>query len=684
MQHTHTNHLIHETSPYLLQHAHNPVQWYPWGEEALQKAKDEDKPILVSIGYSACHWCHVMERESFEDESTAALMNNYFINIKIDREERPDLDHIYMDAVQAMTGSGGWPLNVFLTPQAKPFFGGTYFPPQQAFNRSSWKEVLAGVHKGYHEKKEEILSQAENLTEHLLSSNSFGIQTKGSENEQSVFSDESLQSIADAILANADTEWGGFGKAPKFPQTFCIQYLLRHYHFTRQEAALHQALLSLDKMIEGGIYDQLGGGFARYSTDAEWLAPHFEKMLYDNALLVGVMAEAYQVTGKKIYAVAIAQTLAFIEREMADEEGGFYSALDADSEGVEGKFYTWRKEEILQILEDGAAIFCEFYDISEGGNWEHTNILRITEPIELFAERKALPLQQVETSLQTARQKLLQYRAKRIRPMLDDKILLGWNAMMNTAYCKAYAALGNDNYREKAIRNMAFLESKFVGDTGDWYHTYKQGKAKVPAFLDDYACLIQAYIHLQEITGVGDYLVKAKRITEFVIEHFEEAATGFFFYTHKGQTDVIVRKKEVYDGATPSGNAIMANNLLYLSVIFDKNEWRERSQQLLFSLGKAIVKHPTSFGVWAMTLQLATRGLVEIAVIGQRAKESLYPVLERYVPNKIIQAGETNSDYFPLLSGKKAGHNGETAYFLCKNYACKAPFFSVELLLANV
>ena len=684
MQHTHTNHLIHETSPYLLQHAHNPVQWYPGGEEALQKAKDEDKPILVSIGYSACHWCHVMERESFEDESTAALMNNYFINIKIDREERPDLDHIYMDAVQAMTGSGGWPLNVFLTPQAKPFFGGTYFPPQQAFNRSSWKDVLTGVHKGYHEKKEEILLQAENLTEHLLSSNSFGIQKKGSQNEQSVFSDASLQSIADAILANADTQWGGFGKAPKFPQTFCIQYLLRHYHFTRQEAALQQALLSLDKMIEGGIYDQLGGGFARYSTDAEWLAPHFEKMLYDNALLVGVMAEAYQVTGKKIYAVAIEQTLAFMEREMTDEEGGFYSALDADSEGVEGKFYTWSKEEIMQVLGDGAAVFCEFYDVSEKGNWEHTNILRITEPLNLFAERKGLPLQELETMLHTAGQKLLLHRSKRIRPLLDDKILLGWNAMMNTAYAKAYAALGNESYREKAIRNMAFLESKFIGDKGDWYHTYKQGKAKVPAFLDDYACLIQAYIHLQEITGLGEYLVKAKSITEWVIEHFEEASTGFFFYTHNGQTDVIVRKKEVYDGATPSGNAIMANNLLYLSVVFDKKEWKERSQQLLSSLGKAIVNHPTSFGVWAITLQLVTQGLVEIAVIGQRAKESLHPVLKRYVPNKIIQAAETNSDFFPLLSGKKAGDHGETAYYLCKDYGCKAPFFTVEMLLANV
>jgi uncharacterized protein YyaL (SSP411 family) len=679
---SHSNHLIHETSPYLLQHAHNPVNWYPWGEEALQKAKQEDKPILVSIGYAACHWCHVMERESFEDEATASLMNQYFINIKIDREERPDLDHIYMDAVQAMSGSGGWPLNVFLTPDTRPFFGGTYFPPKRAFNRSSWTEVLEQVHTAYRERREEVVSQAEYLTQHLVKSNNFGFQQSG--NDRSLFSPESVHTIYEALMANADTSWGGFGQAPKFPQTFSIQYLLRYYHFSKQEAALQQALLSLDKMIEGGIYDQLGGGFARYSTDKEWLAPHFEKMLYDNALLVGVLAEAYQLTKKQSYARAIRETLQFIEREMSSDENGFYSALDADSEGVEGKFYTWSLEEIEALLGERSALFCEFYDISESGNWEHTNILRILEPAEAFAARKEMPLAALEQQLLADRELLLGYRAKRIRPLLDDKILLGWNAMMCTAYTKAYAALGDEAYRDKAVANMHFLEQRLQGADGRWYHTYKAGKARVPAFLDDLACLVQAYIHLQEITGEGGYLHKARSITEQVIRNFEQEETAFFYFTDAAQQDLVFRKKEVYDGATPSGNALMAANLLYLSIVFDLPEWKERSETMLQSLANAILRYPGSFGVWSNTLQLMLQGIQEIAILGQRATEFLRPVLERYIPNKILQAGETPTAGFPLLTGKNTGVNNSVAFYLCKDYQCKAPFFSVEMLLANV
>jgi uncharacterized protein YyaL (SSP411 family) len=682
-----TNALIHETSPYLLQHAHNPVNWFPWGEEALQKARDEDKPILVSIGYAACHWCHVMERESFEDESTAAIMNEYFINIKIDREERPDLDHIYMDAVQAMSGSGGWPLNVFLTPETKPFFGGTYFPPVRAYNRASWKEVLEGIHKSYAEKKHEIVAQAENLMAHLTSANAFGIQQPG---ETVLFSNEQLQLIAEGILANADKEWGGFGKAPKFPQTFSIQYLLRHYHFTKDENALQQALLSLDKMIDGGIYDQLGGGFARYSTDNEWLAPHFEKMLYDNALLVGVLSEAYQLTKNKKYADTIRHTLAFIEREMLGDEGGFYSALDADSEGVEGKFYVWSKKEIDELLGNDAQWFASFYDVSEEGNWEHVNILRVLKPLPVFAAENGLDETAFSQKLAASRKILMQYRSQRIRPQLDDKILLGWNALMNTAYSKAYAALGDIACKEMAVRNMQFLESKFSVSPAEasaqagLHHTYKNGIARIPAFLDDYAYLIQSYIHLQEITGAGEYLLKAEKLTEWVIEHFEEAETGFFFYTHKGQSDVIVRKKEVYDGAVPSGNAVMSHNLLYLSIVFDKPAWGERTHNLLRSLNRAITRYPGSFGVWALAQQLITNGIVEIAITGQHARAELAPVLGRLIPNKILQAEETNSYNFPLLAGKTGVAGGETTFYLCKNYACKAPFFKVEGLLANV
>ncbi len=682
MPHTHTNYLINETSPYLLQHAHNPVNWYPWGEEALQKAKTEDKPILVSIGYAACHWCHVMERESFEDETTAAIMNQYFINIKIDREERPDLDHIYMDAVQAMTGSGGWPLNVFLTPDTKPFYGGTYFPPQRAYNRASWKEILEGVYKGFTEKREEIMAQAENLTGHLLSSNSFGIGQKGMVDD--LFSDTQLQTIATNLLTNADTEWGGFGKAPKFPQTFSIQYLLRHYHFTKDESSIQQAVLSLDKMIDGGIYDQLGGGFARYSTDNEWLAPHFEKMLYDNALLINVLAEAYQLNGNKRYATIIRQTLAFVERELLSNENGFYSALDADSEGVEGKFYTWSKSEIDTLLGEDASLFCAFYNIKENGNWEHTNILRILKPVEQFADENGMQVDELEDKLESCRQILFAQRGTRIRPQLDDKILLGWNALMNTAYSKAFAALGEEAYRQMAIRNMQFLEDKLSGDAEHWQHTYKNGKARIDAFLDDYAYLIQAYIHLQEITGQSAYLLKAKALTEWVIENFEETDTGFFFYTHQFQTDVIVRKKEVYDGAVPSGNAIMAQNLIYLSIVFDQKEWSERAHSLLRSLGKAITQYPGSFGVWAMALQGLTQGIWEIAIIGQQAKEFLCPVLQKFVPNKIIQAEETKSDLFPLLAGKDGVEGCSVTFYLCRDYTCKKPFLTVNELLANM
>ncbi len=664
----HINRLISETSPYLLQHAHNPVDWYPWGDEALEKAKTEDKPILVSIGYAACHWCHVMERESFEDETTAAIMNEHFINIKIDREERPDLDHVYMDAVQAMAGSGGWPLNVFLMPGGKPFYGGTYFPPKRAFNRPSWQEILLSVHDAYTNRKHELESQAENLTAHLTQANSFG--TSVSKDQ---FTEADLTLMASNILKQADTIHGGFGAAPKFPQTFTIQYLLRHYYFTKDAASLNQALLSLDKMIDGGIYDQLGGGFARYSTDAEWLAPHFEKMLYDNALLVMTMAEAYQLTNNELYKETIGHALEFIERELMSTENGFYSALDADSEGVEGKFYTWSKDEIDDILGNDSELFKQFYDVSEQGNWEHTNILRVMMPAEQFATEKSINLLVLREKLKANREKLLTERERRIRPLLDDKILLGWNALMNIAYCKAFAATANEHYRQIAIENMKFLEGKLFVN-GKWHHTFKT-EARIPAFLDDLAYLAQAYIHLQEITGDGNYLLKAKQLVEQVISAYSDESQTMFYYTREGQPDIIVRKKEIYDGAVPSGNAVMAIVLSYLAKVFDLPDWEERTVSMANSLRPLVTKYPTSFGLWAQQAQIQVNGINEIAVTGKESAGYLLEVLKLYVPNKVLQSSTIDDENFPLLKGRVSG---ETLIHLCKNYICLLPFASVD------
>lgn len=669
-----TNRLASESSPYLQQHAHNPVDWFPWGDEALQKARQEDKPILVSIGYSSCHWCHVMERESFEDVNTAELMNQHFINIKIDREERPDLDHIYMDALQAMTGSGGWPLNVFLTPDLKPFYGGTYFPPVKMHNRASWTEVLSAISKAFTERREEIENQAEQLVKHIKDANSFGLTQKPmlALPAEELFIKRQADVMFANIMQSADTIWGGFGKAPKFPQTFTIRYLLQYYYFTQNKTALQQACLSLDKMIEGGIYDQVGGGFARYSTDAEWLAPHFEKMLYDNALLVMAMSDAYKITRHERYKTAIIETLDFIEREMTSPENGFYSALDADSEGVEGKYYTWSKKEIDELLGEDAALFCSFYDISEDGNWEHVNIPRIKQEVNAFCVTHLLDVAAFDSRMKSCCSKLLEARNKRIRPLLDDKIILGWNALMNSAYSKAFAALGIEDYRKKAIDNMDFLLNAFQTDEGTFAHVYKSGEAKHPAFLDDYAFLIQSLIHLQEISSLTNYLEKAKDLADLVIRHFSEPETGYFYFTPNYQPDIIVRKKEIYDGATPSGNAVMAFNLLYLGTIYDNQDWKNQSIKMLDGLQEIVIQYPGSFGVWATLYLALVDGLNELAVIGKEFATKRDEILGIYLPDIVLQAAPEEDRKFPLLAGKTPPF-AETLIYLCRNYSCQTP-----------
>lgn len=678
MPHKHTNSLINESSPYLLQHAHNPVNWYPWGDAALEKAKAENKIILVSIGYAACHWCHVMERESFENETVAEKMNRHFINIKIDREERPDLDHIYMDAVQAMSGSGGWPLNVFLTPEAKPFYGGTYFPPVRAYNRSSWTEVIDAIARSWQERANEITSQAENLLQHLEQSSNF---EQLSSKTEGTFTQALCLAITENILKQADTVWGGFGKAPKFPQTFSIQYLLQYHHYTKDKPALQQALLSIDKMIYGGIYDHVGGGFSRYSTDTEWLVPHFEKMLYDNALLINVLCDAYQLTGNKKYEETIRDTITFLQREMQDAEGGFYAALDADSEGEEGRFYVWTKEEVEAVLGEDAALFCQFYDVTESGNWEGKNILRVLKEPEVFSQEVHMDSTALKAKLREGIAQLLSARNKRIRPSTDDKILLGWNALMVTALCKAAAALGDDDYVKLAVTTMDFILIKLKNEDAGaaYFHTYKKGISKYPAFLDDYAFLIQACIHLQEITSDKKYLETAHKITAAVIENFYDEPSGFFMFTHKNQKDVVMRKKEVYDGATPSGNSVMMENLYSLSVIFDNNSWRQIAEKSTLSLGSAASRYPTSFGVWASIILKQAFGMHELVITGPGFTELRKELLKEYIPGKVLQCDITGDAAYPLLNRK--GGSGENNIYWCRQYECAAPLYSVKSLL---
>ena len=678
-----TNKLADESSPYLLQHAHNPVNWYPWSDEALQKAKSEDKPILVSIGYSACHWCHVMEKESFENEETAKLMNENFINIKIDREERPDLDHIYMDAVQAIAGNGGWPLNVFLTPDKKPFYGGTYFPPQRAYNRASWREVLLGVSQLFKEKRNEVESQAEELTQHIGQSN-IKTNTKNllNINEEKIFTQEQCDEIFSNIIKQADKQWGGFGNAPKFPQTFTINYLLRYYHYTKNEDALRHACLSLDKMIQGGIYDQIGGGFARYSTDSEWMAPHFEKMLYDNALLIRTVCDAYQITKHKSYKRTVEQTINFIKRELSAEDGGFFSALDADSEGEEGKYYVWSFKEINKILEDDSKLFCEYYDVSENGNWEYKNILRLLTPLHDFAKQKNIDEDELEKRLKDSAEKLLGHRDKRVHPQLDDKILLGWNALMITALCKASAAFMDSSYKDMAVDNFDFLFSKFkMNNSFEFYHCYKNGVAKYPAFLDDYAYMIEACITLQEITSDAKYLEHAYTLAVHVIENFTSDDEDYFYYTGKKQEDdVIVRKKEIYDGAVPSGNSVMAFDLFYLSIIFDKPIWKEKAIGLLNNLSELIIKYPTSFGNWASLLIDVVGEINEVAICGKGFEKLRNELMSYFIPNKVLQcSGERIDNKYPLLM--QIGDSTKPLIYLCRNYTCQSPVDNLPAIL---
>ncbi len=673
------NRLQYETSPYLLQHANNPVDWHAWKPEAFERAKLDDKPILVSIGYSTCHWCHVMERESFEDHEVAEFMNEHFICIKVDREERPDVDQIYMEACQVMTGGGGWPLNCFLLPDGRPFYAGTYYPPVPAYNRPSWLQVLMNLSHAYQNKREAIEDQAQRLTDIIRDSGKTF--TNGNQlrvvSEEQPFSQEVLKKIFANLQRQFDVTNGGFGGAPKFPGTMSLNYLLAHYFYFGEKSALDHLQLSLDKMAMGGIYDQLGGGFARYATDTKWLIPHFEKMLYDNALLVSALADAYKTTKKELYLETIEETLAWVAREMTSTEGGFFSAQDADSEGVEGKFYVWEKGEVEKILGDEFELFAEYYDVTEEGNWEEKNILWRKVGFEEFAQKAQLPVGELKHRLALSRKKLLETRNCRVWPSLDDKLLLDWNALMCSAYAKAFSALGAAAYRVAAQSNLDFLLEKFKQPDGiSMYHTYKDGRAQYDAFLDDYAFLIAAMLDVAEITGKHDYVLQAGRYIEFVFEHFLDTNDKMFYFTSSKQTDLLLRRKDMYDSATPSGNAMMVQNLRRAGVLLDREEWLHHANEMLLAIKDSLVRYPTSFSQWAICLMGEVFGTAEVAVVGSEAHELAAEINAEYLPQKVLMASETADEQFPLLNGK--GDSSYTLVYLCHNYACQQPVNSIE------
>ncbi len=684
------NRLIDEQSPYLQQHAHNPVDWYPWGDEAFERAKKEHKPVIVSIGYAACHWCHVMEHESFEDGETAAFMNAHFVCIKVDREEHPDVDHMYMDAVQAIGGSGGWPLNVFVTPDRAPFYGGTYYPPRPAYNRPSWKQLLGRMTEIWEHQYDEVTGQAEQMIKHLKQA-SQALQSGERETERRAHDKEAAGKVADNLLKMADKEWGGFGNAPKFPGTMAISFLLEHYHYTKYEPALKQALRSLDAMIEGGIYDQLGGGFARYSTDREWLAPHFEKMLYDNALLVVSLCDAYSITKDKRYKKIVDETIAFAERELKDKSGGYYCALDADSEGVEGKFYTWTWDEwslgLAQSFggardgtHDAKEIEEQYFGVKREGNWEGTNILHVSKSMQEVADENGVTLGEAEERIRVAKEKLLAIRSKRIRPQTDDKCLLSWNALMSIALSKAGIVLSEEGYLARATAHMEWMLDCFVVN-GELKHTWKNGVAKIPAKLDDYAYLVQALLQLASATGENKWVVIANGFMETVVNEFS-TGDGLFYYTASTQKDIPVRKVDTYDGATPSANALMAHNLWLCGMCMERSEWVEQSGRMLLQMHDTIIRHSYSFGYWAILMQRKMRGMKTIICCGKEAALARSKIQSNYLPGAYLLTYRKEISELPILEKKYFGD--KLSIFVCSEQACLSPVSSVEAAISHV
>lgn len=648
------NRLQKETSPYLLQHAQNPVDWFAWGEEALQKAKTENKPILVSIGYSACHWCHVMEHECFEREEVAEVMNKHFVNIKIDREERPDIDAIYMDAVQAMGVQGGWPLNVFLMPDGKPFYGGTYFP------KENWIQLLKSVNNGFVNHREELQKSAEGFTENMLFKES---EKYGLSFENQVFTSEDLDAMYKKLSQTFDNDWGGFERSPKFPMPSVWQFLMKYALVSKDENALNHLKFTLDKMAIGGIYDQLGGGFARYSVDGEWFCPHFEKMLYDNGQLVSLYSEAFTYTKEPLYKETVYETIAWLKREMTSSEGGFYSALDADSEGVEGKFYVWTKAEIDEILGDASKEFCEIYQITALGNWEHG--------VNIPWKGKAILNSKQSDNIQ----KLLEKRAERIRPGLDDKILCSWNGLMLNGLVNAYRAFDEEAFLELALQNAHFIEDKFLNQDV-LFHSYKNGETKIQGFLEDYATVIEAYLNLYQATFDENWLHLSEKLALYVYQNFWDEDDQLFFFTDKNAENLIVRKKEIFDNVIPASNSSMARNYYTLGLILDRQDFIDLSKLMIAKMKDLLVKNVDYLTNWACLATQMVSPTAEIAIVGEEYLQFRKEVDAHYYPNKIL-TGTSSESKVPLLENRTAKED-ETLIFICYDKTCQLPVNSVE------
>ncbi len=674
----HINQLAQETSPYLLQHAHNPVDWHPWGAEALGIARAHDRPIFLSIGYSACHWCHVMERESFENEDTAALMNTHFVNIKVDREERPDLDAIYMEAVQAMTGSGGWPMSVFLTPSGQPFYGGTYYPPQPRYGMPSFSQVLLAVSDAYKNRREDIDSQAQRLTDAIgrTASLSSGGDTLGS---------ETLGEATGRLLQQFDQQHGGFGDQPKFPQPMTLEFAMSQYRRSGDPDVLRVAEHTLQQMAAGGIYDQIGGGFHRYSVDRIWLVPHFEKMLYDNAQLLRAYLHAWQINGRPEYRRAIDETVDYVLREMTAPEGGFYSAQDADSEGEEGKFFVWTAEEIEAVLGgEEADLLGRAYGVTPGGNFEGKTILNLKNTAAELAQQSGAPVESVVERLSESRRKLFNEREKRVKPGRDDKILTEWNGLMVHALTDVGVVLGRADALDAAAKAAAFILAQMSQENGFLFRSYKDGRARFNAYLEDYAAFARGLVALYEATFDLRWLAEAVRLTKIMQSQFADEVRGGFFQTGISHEQLVVRRKDFIDNAIPSGNSMAAELLVRLAKLTGNENYRTVATRIFQIMDAAMAQQPTGFGRMLTALDDLLSPSQEVAIVGAlgdgRTEALLHETRRHYLPHTVLALKEPDSENpLPLLEGRILV-DGQPAAYVCENFSCKLPVTDVEAL----